>query len=80
VESYGKQLCNDTMVMSQRGALISAKIESGETVDDLSERLQNVAVGLPELEGAAGDAVRLRKSSRCTRTASAGIMTTLSRR
>jgi hypothetical protein len=69
-----KQLYNDTMVRSQRGALTSAKLDSGETVDDLSERLQNLAVGLPELEDAAGDAVllqllqkRCQKSCRCTR-------------
>jgi hypothetical protein len=47
------------MVRSQRGAFASAKLEFGETVDDLSERLQNLAVNLPKLEGAAGDAVLL---------------------
>jgi hypothetical protein len=46
---------------SQRGAFTSAKLDSGETVDDLSERLQNLAVGLPEFEGAAGDAVLLQR-------------------
>jgi hypothetical protein len=56
-----KQLYNDTMVKSQRGSFTSAKIDSGETVDDLSERMQNLAVGLPELEGAAGDAVLLQR-------------------
>jgi hypothetical protein len=54
-----RQLYNDTMVRSQRGAFTSAKLDSGETVDDLSVRLQNLAFGLPELEGAAGDAVLL---------------------
>jgi hypothetical protein len=43
-----KQLYNDTMVRSQRGAFTSANIDSGETVEDLSERLQNLAVALPE--------------------------------
>jgi hypothetical protein len=58
-----KQLYNDTMVRSQRSAFTSAKLDSdsGETVDDLSERLQNLAVGLQELEGAAGDAVLLQR-------------------
>jgi hypothetical protein len=56
-----KQLYNNIMVRSQRGAYTSAKLESGETVDDLSERLQNLAVSLPELEGAAGDAVLLQR-------------------
>jgi hypothetical protein len=56
-----KQLYNDTMVRSQRGAFTSAKLDSGETVDDLSERLQNLSVGLPELEVAAGDAVSLQR-------------------
>jgi hypothetical protein len=56
-----KQLCNDTMVRSQRGAFTSAKLDFGETVDDLSERLQNLGVGLPEFEGAAGDAVMLQR-------------------
>jgi hypothetical protein len=32
-----------------------------ETVDYLSERLQNLAVCLPELEGAAGDAILLQR-------------------
>jgi hypothetical protein len=54
-----KQLYNDAMVRSQRGAFTIAKLDSGETVDDLSERLQNLAVGLPGLEGAAGNAVLL---------------------
>jgi hypothetical protein len=40
-----KKLYNDTMVRSQRGAFTSAKLDSGETFDDLSERLQNA---LPE--------------------------------
>jgi hypothetical protein len=61
VKSNGKQLYNDTMVRSQRCAFTSAKLDSGETVDDLSKRLQNLAVGLPELEGAAGDAVLLQR-------------------
>jgi hypothetical protein len=56
-----KQLYNDTMVRSQRGAFTSSKLDSGETVDDLSERLQNLAVCLPELEGADGDAVLLQR-------------------
>jgi hypothetical protein len=56
-----KQLYNDTMVRSQRSAFTSAKLDSGETIDDLSERLQNFAVDLPELEGAAGDAVLLQR-------------------
>jgi hypothetical protein len=56
-----KQLYTDTMVRSQSGAFTSAKPDFGETVDDLSERLQNLAVGLPELEGAAGDAVLLQR-------------------
>jgi hypothetical protein len=56
-----KQLYNETMMRSQRGAFTNAKLDSGETVDDLSERLQNLAVGLPELEGAAGDAVLLQR-------------------
>jgi hypothetical protein len=56
-----KQLYNYTMVRSQRGAFISAKLDSKDTVDDLSDRLQNLAVGLPELEGAAGDAVLLQR-------------------
>jgi hypothetical protein len=47
------------MVRSQRGAFTSAKIDAGKTIDDLSERLQKLAVGLPELEGAASDAVLL---------------------
>jgi hypothetical protein len=51
------QLHYNTMVRSQRGAFTSPKLDSGETFDDLSERLQNLAVGLLELEGAAGDAV-----------------------
>jgi hypothetical protein len=37
------------------------KLDSGETVEDLSDRLQNLAVGLLELEGAAGDAVLLQR-------------------
>jgi hypothetical protein len=49
------------MVRSQRGAFTSAKLYSGETVDDLSERLQNLSVVMPELEGAAGDAVLLQR-------------------
>jgi hypothetical protein len=56
-----KQLYNDNMVRSQCGAFTSAKLDSGETVDDLSERLKNLAVGLPELEGAIGDAVLLQR-------------------
>jgi hypothetical protein len=56
-----KQLYNDTMMRSQPGAFTSAKLNSGETVDYLSERLQNLAVGLPELEGAAGDEVLLQR-------------------
>jgi hypothetical protein len=54
-----KQLYNDTMMRSQRGAFTSAKLDSGETVDDLSDRLQSLSIGLSELEGAAGDAVLL---------------------
>jgi hypothetical protein len=54
-----KQLYNDTMMRSQRSAFTSAKLDFGETVDDLSERLQNLAVGLPELEGEADDAILL---------------------
>jgi hypothetical protein len=50
-----QQLYTDTMVRSQRGAFTSAKLDSKETVDDLSERLKDLAVGLPELEGVAGD-------------------------
>jgi hypothetical protein len=49
------------MVRSQCGAFTSVKLDSGETVDDMSERLQNLAVGLPELDGAAGDAVMLQR-------------------
>jgi hypothetical protein len=56
-----KQLYNDIMVRSQRGTFTSAKLDSGETVDDLSQRLQNLAVGSPELKGAAGDAARLQR-------------------
>jgi hypothetical protein len=56
-----RKLYNDAMVRSQRGAFTSAKISSGETVDDLSEPLQNLAVGLPESEGAASDAVLLQR-------------------
>jgi hypothetical protein len=56
-----KQLYNDTMVRSQRGAFTSAKLDSKETVDYLPERLQNLAVSLPDLEGAAGDAVLLQR-------------------
>jgi hypothetical protein len=56
-----KQLYNGTMVRSQRGAFTSAKLDSGETIDDLSESLQNLAVGLPELEGASGDAVLMQR-------------------
>jgi hypothetical protein len=41
-----KQLYNDTMVRSQRGAFTSAKLDSGETVDDLSKRLQDLAVSV----------------------------------
>jgi hypothetical protein len=55
-----KKLYNDTMVRSQRGAFTSAKLDAGETVDDLSKRLQHLAVGLLELEVAAGDAVLLK--------------------
>jgi hypothetical protein len=51
------KLYNYTMVRSQRGAFTSAKIESGETVVDLSELLQNLFVDLPELEVAGGDAI-----------------------
>jgi hypothetical protein len=47
------------MVRSQRSAFTSAKFDSGETVDNLSDRLQNLAVSLPELKGTAGDAVLL---------------------
>jgi hypothetical protein len=54
-------LYSDTMVSSQRGAFTSANLDSGETVHDLSERLQILAVGLSELEGAAGDAVLLQR-------------------
>jgi hypothetical protein len=36
-------------------------LDSGETVENLSERLQDLAVGLPELEGAAGDALLLQR-------------------
>jgi hypothetical protein len=54
-----QNLHNDTMVRSQRGAFTSANIDSKETVDDLSERLQNLAVRLQKLEGSAGDAVLL---------------------
>jgi hypothetical protein len=54
-----KELYNDTMVRSQRGAFTSPKLDSVETVDDLSDRLQNLFIDLPELEGAAGDAVLL---------------------
>jgi hypothetical protein len=56
-----KQLYNDIMVRSQRGASTGAKIDPGETVDDLSERLHSLAICLPELEGAAGDAVLLQR-------------------
>jgi hypothetical protein len=56
-----KQLYNDTMVRSQRGAFTSAMLDSGETIDDLSDCLQNLAVSLPELEGAASDAVMLQR-------------------
>jgi transcriptional regulator of aromatic amino acid metabolism len=56
-----KRLYNDTMVRSQCGAFTIGKLDSGETVDDLLERLQNLAVDLPELEGAAGDAVLLQR-------------------
>jgi hypothetical protein len=41
-----KQLYNDTMVRSQRGAFTSAKLDSGATVDDLSERLEDLAVSV----------------------------------
>jgi hypothetical protein len=44
-----KYLYNDTMVRSQRGAFRNAKLDSRETIVDLSERLQNLAVGLPGL-------------------------------
>jgi hypothetical protein len=56
-----KQLYNETMVRSQRGAFSSAVLDSIETVENLPERLQDLAVGLPELEGAAGDAVVLQR-------------------
>jgi hypothetical protein len=62
-----KQLYNDTMMRSQRSAFTSAWLDSGETVDDLSERLQNLAVGLPELKGAACDAVLLRRLTEALR-------------
>jgi hypothetical protein len=52
-----KQLCNDTMVRSQRSAFDRAKLDSRETIDDLSERLQNLAVGLSHLNGAGGDEI-----------------------
>jgi hypothetical protein len=61
VESDGKKLFNDIMVGSQRGMFNSANLDSRETVDDLSDSLQNLAVGFPELEGAAGDAVLLQR-------------------
>jgi hypothetical protein len=57
-----RKLYNDTMVRSQRGAFTSAKLDTKEAVDDKSDRLQqNLAVGLPELEGAAGDASLLQR-------------------
>jgi hypothetical protein len=81
------QLYNDTMVRSQRGAFSSAKLDSGETVEDLSERLQNLAVGLPELEGSAGDAaILLQRLTHAppeevqVHAYGIGIMTTWSRR
>jgi hypothetical protein len=55
------KLYSDTMVSSQRGAFTSTVLDSGATVENLSERLQDLAVGLPELEGAAGDAVLLHR-------------------
>jgi hypothetical protein len=56
-----KKLNNDNLARSQRSAFTSAKLDSGETVDGLSERLQNLAVGLLELEVAADDAVLLQR-------------------
>jgi hypothetical protein len=53
------QLYIDAIVWSQRGAFTSAKLDSGETVENLSRRLQDLVVGLPELGNAAGDAVLL---------------------
>jgi hypothetical protein len=58
-EVMAKQLYNDAMVKSQRGAITGAKLDSGEVEVNLSKCLQDLAVGLPELEGAAGDAVQL---------------------
>jgi hypothetical protein len=56
-----KQLYNYTMVRAQCGAFTSSKLDSRETVEDLLERLQDLAVSLPELEGGAGDAVLLQR-------------------
>jgi hypothetical protein len=82
-----KQLYNDTVVRSHRGAFTRAVIDSGETVDNLSERLPDLAAGLPELEGAEAmlsccnvSLTCCQKSCRCTSTASAGNMTLWSRR
>jgi hypothetical protein len=57
------QLYNETMMRTRRGAFISAKLDSGEMIDDLSERVQNLAVGLPELKGKVGDSVLLWRST-----------------
>jgi hypothetical protein len=82
-----KELYNDTVVKSHCGAYSRAVIDSGETVDNLSERLHDLAADLPELEGAAAmlsccnvSLTCCHKSCRCTSTASAGIMTIWSRR
>jgi hypothetical protein len=85
-EVMEEQLYNDTMVRSQRGAFTSSKLYCGETVDDLSERLHSPSVcrslrARPAMQSCSKVSLtRCQKSCRCTRTASADIMTTLSRR
>jgi hypothetical protein len=50
-KQMAKELYNDTMVSSQFDAFTSAVLDSDETVENLSKRSLDRAVGLPELEG-----------------------------
>ena len=49
------KLYNMTMVQTQRSKMTAATLAPGESVGDLLERLTELSMGLPEMEGPGGD-------------------------
>lgn len=54
-QRMASRLYNTTMVQTQRSKMTATMLEPGESVGDLLERLTELSMGLPEMEGAGGD-------------------------